>query len=143
MLMLLFYCGQKRLACSYECIAEILPLVTLQTSIELPSLAAGILNYGGKLVPVFDLCEILENRKSENQMHTRVLLLKPSQSAIYGLIVEKAVLTFEAKPEAFHSVLLEENPHTFLRGVANGSEGVIQLFDVQEFYNQYVHAETR
>ncbi len=141
MLMLLFYCGQKRLACSYECIVEILPLVALQTSIELPSLAAGILNYGGKLIPVFDLCEILENRRSEDLMHTRILLLKLSQSAIYGLIVEKAVLTFQAKSEAFHFALLEENPHTFLKGVANGSEGAIQLFDVQEFYNQYVHAE--
>lgn len=134
MLMLLFYCGSDCFALDCESIVEIFPKVKLQ---KIPgqnekTCLAGLFNYGGKPIPVIDLCLYVDKRPCSNSMHTRLILVEVKQHLL-AIMAEKVTETAELNREQFLESGLQLEGLPFLRGVYSKGDKAVQFFDLSIF----------
>lgn len=133
MLMLLFYCGSACYALDCEPIIEIFPRITLK---PLPGVKdhpclSGLLNYGGKPVPVVDLCLLLEKRPCSDSMHTRLILVEFNQHLL-ALMAEKVTETAHLEKKMFVESGLQIKEMPFLKGIYHEGDKSIVLFDLEK-----------
>lgn len=126
--MLLFYAGQHCFALDAESIVEVFPKVTLNPIPGQPEpYLAGLLNYGGKPIPVVDICQLIEKRPCSEAMHSRIILTDH-----LALLAEKVTETADLDPDRFFPSGLTLFP--FLKGVYTEGERSIQRFDLAELH---------
>lgn len=136
MLYLLFYVGDKRYACEYLSISQVLPRVKLEIIPHSPHYISGLLNFGGNLVPIIDFSQLIENRPSSDSLHTRIILIQKAISTteqrVIGILSEKVTDILSIGSEAvIQSGIQSLN---FLKGSIADSEGIIQLVNVEKLF---------
>lgn len=134
MLLLLFETSDGRYALESEQIVEIIPLLQTKKIPGAPPYVAGIINYRGTPVPVFDLCSLAGAEPCRQYFSTRIILvlypLADDQVRLIGLIAERAtdvVRCGEAEIRA-SGILLEKPAEGGAAGA--GQEEIVQLFNV-------------
>jgi len=75
MLMLLFYVGDDRYAADCRRVVEVVPTVTLKKLHNAPEYIPGLFNYRGHLVPVIDLCQMIQGMAARAYLSTRIVLV--------------------------------------------------------------------
>jgi chemotaxis-related protein WspB len=135
MLLLRFQLGELRFALEARQIAEVIPLVALEPVPRSPRFVAGLVNYRAQLVPVIDLCELIQQRPCTQTMTSRVLLvdypLSEEKTRLLGLMAEQVTETFKCKPDALgpSGVRVPETP--YLSRVLRDGTGVIHLVELE------------
>jgi len=76
MLMLLFYVGDDRYALDSKRVVEVVPTVALKKLHSAPEYIPGLFNYRGHLVPVIDLCQMIQRRQARAYSIARIVLVK-------------------------------------------------------------------
>ena len=89
--LLLFECDDMCLGVDHERITEIIPWVDLESLDNVPPYVAGSMSYHGWPVPVVDMSRLLLGRPAERLLSTRIIIVKPLDEALVGVIAEKAV----------------------------------------------------
>lgn len=132
--MLLFYCGSSCFALDCEPVVEVFPKVKLKSIPGQKDFAplVGLLNYGGKPVPVIDICQIIEKRSCSDAMHARLILVA-TPSHLLAILAEKVIETIHLEKEQFITSGLQFERLAFLGGVYTEGERSIQLFDLPVF----------
>ncbi|NGX57822.1 MAG: hypothetical protein K940chlam3_00718 [Chlamydiae bacterium] len=135
MLMLLFYSGEDRFACTCEHIVEIIPPIKLKPIHHMPEYVSGSIIYGGKPLPIIDWCQMIRGTPCHFSFHTRMILFRISaQDKIYefGMMAEMVTKTMNVPKEAFvgSGVFIKEAP--FLGGVLTDERGSIQFVEVEK-----------
>lgn len=133
MLLLLFETSDGRYALESEQIVEIVPLLQAKKIPGAPPYVAGVINYRGTPVPVFDLCALGGAESCRQFFSTRIILvlypLAEDQVRLIGLIAERAtdvIRCGEAEIRA-SGILLEKSAEA---GAEAGQEEIVQLFNV-------------
>lgn len=103
MLVLLFHLGNESYALDCSRIVEIIPRIELRRIYQAPNYVAGLFNYRGKLVPVIDLCQLIQGTSCNFCLSTRIIIVNYSvneeQLQYLGLMAEKVTDTFyQAQP---------------------------------------------
>lgn len=133
MLLVGFSVGSERYAMDASRIVEIVPRVKLRRIPLADHYVAGILDYRGTLVPVIDLCQLLEQRECSKFMSTRIILAElaaPHTGArMLGLAAEQITDTFKQDPGHFKDPGIETAAAPFLGRVARDSKGTVQYVD--------------
>jgi chemotaxis-related protein WspB len=136
MLYLLFNLGKNRFAIEATRVVEILPLVEL---IKVPHTAAdvpGYFNYRGTLVPVIDLCQLIDGKAAAKRFSTRIILVQFSgvdgQNRTAGLMAEQATTTIKKDPSEFAPPGIAMDNVPCLGPVATDGQGFIQLIDPEK-----------
>ena len=75
MLVLLFYLGDVTYTIKCDKVREIAPMVALKTMPHAPDFFAGLFNYRGMIVPVIDLCQLIQGRPCQIRLSTRIILV--------------------------------------------------------------------
>ncbi|MEO6078307.1 MAG: chemotaxis protein CheW [Steroidobacteraceae bacterium] len=104
MLYLLMQIDGARYALDIAQVAEVLPLVTLQTVPRAPPGVAGILDYGGTPVPVIDMSFVLANRQAHRRFNTRIVMIHYTaggRTQLLGLVAERATETMRRDQSDF------------------------------------------
>lgn len=136
MLYLIFYCGNDCFALNCDQIVEVFPKVLLNKipghRDEVPPYLVGLFNYGGRPIPVFDLCLLIEKRPVQEALNSRLVLLE-NGGKYFALLAEKVIETMDLEPTQFipSGLALEALP--FLNGVYSQEERSIQLFELERF----------
>jgi chemotaxis-related protein WspB len=134
MLLLLFETSDGRYALDSQQIVEVIPLLVPKKIPGAPDYVAGIINYRGKPVPVFDLCILAGGPPCHHYYSTRIVLihypLDGVRERLIGLIAERATDVFKCREEDIKSsgILLEKDSAG--QTVEAGREEIIQLYDV-------------
>ena len=140
MLFLVFHVSDQRFALEARVIEEITPLVELGKIPKVAHYVAGIFHYRGSMIPVIDLCQLLEDRPSVAKVSTRIIVIrftdKRGKSHLLGLIAEGVNDTFCTNLENFmgHDIEIAEAPA--LGRVMYDDSGMIQLVDTQQLLNE-------
>lgn len=138
MVMLLFYVGEERYACACDQVLKVVPRVPLKHVAHAPTYLAGLLRYGGFLVPVVDFAQLRDGRPGSNSLSTRIVIFQEQWSAenpkLMGLLAERLTETIEQAPTDFvqHNVVFKNTP--YLTGVLGDDHGVIQLVDIAQLF---------
>lgn len=134
MLLLPFRMGNDRYALDTRTIVEVTPLVELRKLPQAPDHVAGIFNYRGHPIPVFDIAQLLQRRACSIYLSSRIILVthkSPRGSEhVFGIMAEQVTETIKRPFSDFSSpgVLVKEAP--YLTAVANDNQGMIQLVDL-------------
>jgi chemotaxis-related protein WspB len=133
-LLLSFHLGERAYAMPCGQILEIVPLATLEPVPGAPGYLAGQLDYRGDIVPVIDLRHLIAGEPCRAVLSTRIIVIKQSApdaalSAI-GLVAERVTETITMDAGEFHRAGVDVEHLRFLRGIALGPRGTIQLVDV-------------
>jgi chemotaxis-related protein WspB len=159
MLLLTFTAGPNRYAIDVARIVEIVPRVELRSVPHAPVFLAGLLGYRGHVVPVIDLCLLLDVAPCRDCLSTRIILVsvalddhnqsKPDRGEsgeaiggsrpdpvrptdLLGLIAERVSdLTF-AKPEQLMPVPVSLPQAPYLGDVVQTDQGIVQLIAVEK-----------
>jgi chemotaxis-related protein WspB len=145
MLMLIFSVGDNLYALDTSQVVEVIPRVLLRKLHQVPSYVAGLFNYRGAIVPVIDLCQLIQNKPSRSYLSTRIIMVnyvgKNNINRWLGLMAERVTETLK-KPDidlVDTGKLLNEAP--YLGEMILDEKGMIQriileylLLDLQHNY---------
>ena len=135
MLLLLFETSDGRYALESQQIVEIIPLLQPKRIPGAPAYVAGIINYRGVPVPVFDLCALTGKAPCRQYYSTRIILveypLAVDQKRLIGLIAERATDVVRCSDSDIRSsgVLLEKPVES--ASAEAGQEEIVQMFNVE------------
>lgn len=136
MLMLLFQVGEDRYALDSSFIIEVLPRVPLQTLHQVPEFVAGVLNYRGAIIPIFDLCQWIRGTSSISSLSTRLIMfqhpLLDASIPYVGLIAEGITETLNINPSDLINSGIQNNQGKYLAGFIQRNQEIIQCIDIEE-----------
>ncbi len=116
-----------------------LPLVALRKLDKVPPYVAGLLDYGGTIVPVVDITSMLKDRPSASIISSRLIVVN-YQDRLLGLLAEKVTHTVALDPENETDAGVEFQDADYLGPVHAHEEGVIQLISVEKLLSEDVKA---
>jgi chemotaxis-related protein WspB len=129
MLFLVMQLDGNRYALDIRQVAEVLPLVNIETIARASAVVAGIINYGGAPVPVIDLSRLLMDRPAHRRLSTRIVLVRHAAGGphdLVGLIAERATETMRRDSGDFR-----EAGQSQLGLVAFDAAGPVHWLDVE------------
>ncbi len=130
MLMLIFYVGKDLYAIDSSQVVEIIPKVSLRKIYQAPEYVAGIFNYKGVIVPVIDLCQLIQKQPSRSFLSTRIIMVNyVEQNGVdcwLGLMAERVTETLNKSDISLVDTkpLLDEAP--YLGEIIMDEKGMIQ-----------------
>jgi chemotaxis-related protein WspB len=158
MLLLTFTAGPNRYAIDVVRIVELVPRVELRSIPHAPAFLAGLLGYRGEIVPVIDLCLLLDVAPCRDCLSTRIILVrdapddhnqsKPDRgvtgedigasrpdrvrpSDLLGLIAEHVSDLTYAQLEHVMPVPVSLPEAPYLGSVIQTDQGIVQLIAVE------------
>ena len=135
MLSLLFYLGETIYTVSCEKVREIVPMMSLKKVPNEVNYFAGYFNYRGEIVPVIDLCMLIQGRPCEMRLSTRIILAEYSgknvKPYLLGLIAERVTETIRKPKESFVSTAVSLENAPYLHGILMEDNQMIQNIDLE------------
>ncbi|MGO9467615.1 MAG: chemotaxis protein CheW [Isosphaeraceae bacterium] len=162
MLLLTFTAGSKRYAVDVLRVVEVLPKVELHPILHAPDLVAGLLNYRGKVIPVFDLGLLLDKAPCRNLLSSRTILVNdvpgdqnqgtnhpaaagrswpaPSQAPVLlGLLAENVDDLTYIRPEQVMPAPVQLPDAPYLDAIVRTDHEIVSLIAVQKI-RDYLHS---
>ena len=134
MLFVLCQIGVNRYALPASQVVEVLPLVRLMPLPQLAQGVAGVFNYRGQPVPVFDLSQFILGQPAQARVSTRIVLTRqevsPGSSRTVGFLAEHATTTFRCDPGVLVPQALVSATRPWLGPVFTDAEGMVQTLDL-------------
>ncbi len=143
MLMLLFYVGDDRYSLDSRRVVEVVPTVTLKKIHQAPEYIAGLFNYRGHLVPVIDLCHLIQGTHCRAYLSTRIVIVNcQNQDAsddngfsqkpqILGLMAERVTETLNKPESEFIIPAIKVDASPYLGEIITDDRGMIQFVRVE------------
>ncbi|MCU0546086.1 MAG: chemotaxis protein CheW [Oscillatoriaceae cyanobacterium Prado104] len=142
--MLLFYVGDDRYALDSRRVVEVVPTVTLKKLHGAPRYIPGLFNYRGNLVPVIDLCQMLQGTPARAYLSTRIVLVDCQLAdisseddrvlpnpVILGLMAERVTETLDKPETEFVSPTIKVDNTPYLGATIADDRGMIQFVRVE------------
>ncbi len=101
MKVIVFQVKEYSCALRVEDVEELLPMAKLWRTPGMPAAMEGMLNLGGRILPVFRMDRLFHTQEIQLELYTPILLVKSEKGSV-GFIIEKAlgVHTVESKDVA-------------------------------------------
>ncbi len=135
MLVLLFFIGDVMYTIKCDNVKEIAPMVKLKSVPHTPDFFAGYFNYRGAIVPVIDLCRLIQGSPCRMRMSTRIILVdypgKDNTSNIIGLMAERVTETVKKPRESFILPNIRSKNAPYLGGIVMEENEMIQYIDLE------------
>jgi chemotaxis-related protein WspB len=144
MLILLFYAGKDLYALSSSYVVEVIPRVYLRKVQHVPEYVAGLFSYRGIIVPVVDLCHLIQDAPSRSHLSTRIIIVKhPRHDGAFhylGLMAERVTETLSILESDIRnsSIQVEEAP--YLSGNIVDQGRIIQCVQLEQLFSDERHA---
>lgn len=130
MLMLLFCIGNNRYGLEISQVVEIIPKVVLRKLNQAPEYVAGLFNYRGMIVPVIDLCILIQNYPCPSALSNRIIMVNHvdigGHCQVIGLMAEKITETIKVPDTKFSSTGFALNNTPYLGQITSDEQGMIQ-----------------
>ncbi len=134
MLLLLLRLGTDRYALDARQVVEVVPVVKLKRIPPAPPFVAGMFNYRGKLVPVIDLCQLVESRAARIVLSSRIIMVNypvSGENHLLGLLAENATEVVRREDVQFLNADFEMPGSPYLGRVIPDADGLIQEIEVE------------
>jgi chemotaxis-related protein WspB len=158
MLLLTFTAGPNRYAIDVARIVELVPRVELRPIPHAPAFLAGLLSYRGNIVPVIDLCLLLDVAPCRDCLSSRIILVRdapidhnqskpdrnhagedtdraqpdrPRPTGLLGLVAEHVSDLTYTQPEQVVPAPVSVPEAPYLGAVVQTDQGIVQLIAVE------------
>lgn len=135
MLVLIFHVGSDRYGLETSRIVEVIPRVMLRRLHHAPPYAAGTFNNRGAIVPVIDLCHLIQGQPSRDCLSTRIAIMNyPDDRGgprFVGLMAERITETIDRSQTTVAAAEFHLETAPFLGDTIVDSHGLIQCIAVE------------
>lgn len=143
MLLLLFYVGNELYALDSSQVVEIIPRVLLRKVNYSPNYVAGVFNYRGTIVPVIDLCHLIQGHPSRSHLSTRIVMVSYQKDGVarcMGLMAERVTETLRKSDAelANAGTQLDDSP-PYLGEMIMDEKGMIQRIRLEFLLSDTQH----
>ena len=139
MLMLLFYAGNNLYAIESSKVVEVIPRVGLRKVNHLPEYVAGLFNYRGAIVPVIDLCHLIQGNPSRSYLSTRIVMVnypvKDNTLRYLGLMAERVTETLNKPDTELVDAGIKVNEAPYLGEMIVDEKGIIQCIRLEKLFS--------
>ncbi len=129
--MLLFHAGDNLYALDSSQVVEVLPMVVLRKIQHVPDYVAGVFNYRGSIIPVIDLCYLIQGTACRPRYSTRIIIVnhttKDGREHRLGLMAERVTETLSRPDLDRKNVERVNNNVSYLGEMFMDEKGMIQL----------------
>lgn len=136
MLYLQFYVKNNRYAIAAKDVVAVVPLVSLHSIPKVPEFIAGLMNYHGDSVPVVDMTMLIEGRKTNQHLSTRIVLVvietKRGERKLVGLMAEKLTEVMRINEQEFQNFRVNNKDAEYLGDVLTDHNGLLQRLSVSD-----------
>jgi len=143
MLILLFYAGEDLYAIESSHVIEVIPRVSLRKVHHVPDYVAGLFNYRGMILPVIDLCHLIQNTPSRSHLSTRIMIVKqPRQDGLQqylGLMAERVTETLTVSPADIRASSIRAEEAPYLSGTIVDEKRIIQCVQLERLFSDKQH----
>ncbi len=144
MLMLLFHVGNDRYALACSQVVEVIPLIELRKLHHAPEYVAGLFNYRGSIVPVLDLCNLIQGSCCRHCLSTRIILVnyqnRNQNSRLMGLMAERVTDTVKVPESQFIEPGIHLDHAAYLGKIIMDEEGTIQRLRLEYLLSEQAQA---
>jgi len=134
MLVLLFYLGDVMYTIKCDKVREVAPVVKLKQVPQTPEYFAGLFNYRGMIVPVIDLCRLIQGRPCQMRLSTRIILVdymkEDNTPYVMGFMAERVTEAIRKPDNAFVSPGINMQQVPYLGGILMEDKKMIQYIDL-------------
>ena len=139
-LLLLFSAGGPLYAMESKDVVEVIPRVVLRPAVNLPGYVSGFFNYRGVVVPVIDLCVLIQGRPSGQNLSSRIIMVTSAadlaKDQCIGLLAEGVTDTLSRPLSAFHNTGLNSQSKPYLGGMTLDERGMVQILHLSVLLEQ-------
>ncbi len=143
MLMLLFYVGEDLYALDSSQVIEIIPKVILRKIHHAPDYIAGLFNYRGAIIPVIDLCHLIQGKPSRSYLSTRIIMVnyvdKEHNKRYLGLMAERVTETLNKPDTERVDTTTQLNETPYLGEIIMDDKGMIQCIRLEYLLSDSQH----
>ncbi|MFH1242660.1 MAG: chemotaxis protein CheW [Pseudomonadota bacterium] len=134
MLVLFFYLGDVKYSIKCDKVREVAPMVNLKEVPNTPKYFAGLFNYRGMIVPVVDLCQLIQGRPCKMRLSTRIILVDYQRDDnthyVLGLMAERVTEAVRKSEDSFVSPGINMGRAPYLGGIVMEEKKMIQYIDL-------------
>jgi chemotaxis-related protein WspB len=138
--MLIFNVGTDLYALDSSQVVEIIPRVILRQVHHGPEYVAGVFNYRGVIVPVIDLCHLIQRKPSLSHLSTRIIMVKycheDGNETFLGLMAERVTETLTKSNSDFIKPGIEVKEAPYLGDMIMDDKGMIQCLKLEYLLTQ-------
>ena len=138
MLYLIFEISNYHYAITAASIVEVVPRIQVQKLPNTPEYFSGLMNYGGKPIPIIDFSSLISDIPSSHALYTRIVIMKnPSEISnhqLIGIIAEKVTQTAYYQPDEFKDSGVNNARFPFFGGIIQNERGMIRLINTGKLY---------
>jgi len=139
-LLLLFSAGGPLYAMESKDVVEVIPRVALRPAVNLQGYVSGLFNYRGAVVPVIDLCFLIQGRPSCQNLSSRIIMVTPAdelgKDQYIGLLSEGVTDTLSRPLSAFQNTGLNTKSKPYLGGMTLDERGMVQILHLSMLMEQ-------
>ena len=143
MLMLVFYVDKNLYAIESSRVVEVIPRVSYREVHHAPEYVMGVFNYRGSIVPVLDLCRLIQGTPSKGYLSTRVMMVNYPQPdgtlRCIGLMAERVIETLDKAETEFKEAGIQANEAPYLGGIITDKKGMIQRIRLEQLFSDVQH----
>jgi chemotaxis-related protein WspB len=143
MLILLFYTGNNLYAIESTHVVEVIPRVSFRKVHHVPEYVAGLFNYRGVILPVIDLCHLIQGTPSQSHLSTRIMVVKhprENESLQYlGLMAERITETLSILDTDIRASSLQVEEAPYLSGTIVDDKRIIQCIQLERLFGDERH----
>jgi chemotaxis-related protein WspB len=143
MLMLLFYAGNDLYAIKSSRVVEVIPRVSLRKIQPAPEYVAGLFNYRGAIVPVIDICHLIQGKPSQSHLSTRIIMVsyprKDNTLQYIGLMAERVTETLNKPDAELDTSRVQVHEAPYLGGMIMDEKGMIQQIHLEQLFTDSRH----
>lgn len=145
MLLLLFETSDGRYALDSKQIVEIIPYLVAKKIPGAPDYVAGIINYRGEPVPLFDLCILSGGTSCRHFYSTRIILvnyiMSQGENRLIGMIAERATDVFRCSETDIRSSGILLGKGSTSGAIKSDQDELVQLYNVSRMISTDVVRE--
>ena len=142
MLMLLFHAGDNLYALDSSQVVEVIPMVVVRKINHVPDYVAGVFNYRGTIVPVVDLCHLIQGTPCRARFSTRIIMVnytaKDGGHRRLGLMAERVTETLSRPDLSPNALIVNDVP--YLGEMFMDEKGMIQFIHWEHLITDTKHA---
>jgi len=142
-LILLFYAGKDLYSIDGSYVVEVIPRVSFRKVHHVPEYVAGLFNYRGVILPVIDLCHLIQGTPCRPYLSTRIIIVKyfrQNQSVQYlGLMAERVTETLNIANSDIRESSIRVDEAPYLSGTIVDEKRIIQCVQLEKLFSDERH----
>ncbi|MFO0945303.1 MAG: chemotaxis protein CheW [Planctomycetota bacterium] len=146
MLAIQIHVGKDAYAIDVSDVLEVIPMVRLRSVPRAPAHVAGIFSYRGAVVPVVDVCRLIDRRECDRKWSTRIVLVRIAGAngepdRILGLLAERVTELTRFDVQELQRVELGMGAAGYLGAVIADGRDMIQFLHVERILTEDVRQQ--